>query len=250
MSSIFNPQNKIIRLCMLGMNLIEEQGDFEEGMDTLKKALSESENDFDRFIVTYKTAKYEKESSIKLRLLEECKQYIIKSDDYGVKSTFSTIYLDIARCYEELGDLEKAKANYELSDLYNTNPCDEGPFYHGTKVDLPIGDFLIAGKNSNYKSGIKMNHIYFTSNINGAVLAASLSKGEGKEHIYIVEPTGVFENDPNVTDKKFPGNLTCSYRSEYPLKIIGEKTDYTRQENEDIVKWRKKIANNNGKIIN
>lgn len=65
-------------------------------------------------------------------------------------------------------------------------------------------------------------------------LAAGLAKGEGKEHIYIVEPTGQFENDPNVTDKKFPGNLTCSYRSIYPLKIIGEEIDFTNQTDEEL----------------
>lgn len=95
-----------------------------------------------------------------------------------------------------------------------------------------------------------MNHIYFTSNINGAILAAGLAKEEGKEHIYIVEPTGQFENDPNVTDKKFPGNLTCSYRSQYPLKIIGEEIDFIKQTNEEIGQWRKKIDSNNGEIIN
>ncbi|MGL4654903.1 MAG: NAD(+)--rifampin ADP-ribosyltransferase [Sarcina sp.] len=82
---------------------------------------------------------------------------------------------------------------------------------------------LVAGKKSNYNNELKMNHIYFTSNLNGAGLAAALAKGEGKERVYIVESTGDFENDPNVTDKKFPGNLTCSYRSQAPLKIVGEK---------------------------
>lgn len=75
-------------------------------------------------------------------------------------------------------------------------------------------------------------------------------KGDGREHVYIVEPTGDFENDPNVTDKKFPGNPTRSYRSEAPLKIIGEVTDWVRQTPDELQKWREKLANNKGEIIN
>ena len=73
-----------------------------------------------------------------------------------------------------------------------------------------------------------MNHIYFTAQVNGAGLAAELSRGEGRERVYIVEPVGQFENDPNITDKKFPGNPTRSYRSTEPLKIVGEVTDWAR----------------------
>lgn len=105
---------------------------------------------------------------------------------------------------------------------------DNGPFYHGTKADLQIGDLLNPGFESNYYPEIIMNHIYFTALQNGAGLAASLAKGDGHERIYIVEPTGTFENDPNVTDKKFPGNPTRSYRSTKPLKIIGEVTEWIK----------------------
>ena len=96
---------------------------------------------------------------------------------------------------------------------------DNGPFYHGTKADLQIGDLLTPGFRSNYRPEIVMNHIYFTALSNGAAgLAAALAPGDGRERIYIVEPTGSFENDPNVTDKKFPGNPTRSYRSRAPLR--------------------------------
>ena len=88
-----------------------------------------------------------------------------------------------------------------------------------------------------------MNHIYFTATINGAGLAAELSKGGGRARVYIVEPTGDFEDDPNVTDKKFPGNPTRSYRSAAPLKIVGELTDWVRQTPEELQKWRERIAN-------
>ncbi|MBX2951813.1 MAG: NAD(+)--rifampin ADP-ribosyltransferase [Leadbetterella sp.] len=145
---------------------------------------------------------------------------------------------------------EHAKKNDDLAKIVSKKPTDKGPFYHGTKADLQVGDLLTAGGNSNYQSGLKMNHIYFTALVNGAGLAASLAQGNGRERIYIVEPTGDFENDPNVTDKKFPGNLTRSYRSESPLKITGEITDWLKQTSEDIHKWKDKLANNKGEIIN
>ena len=123
-----------------------------------------------------------------------------------------------------------------------TKVLDEGPFYHGTKADLQVGDLLTAGFRSNYKPEVIMNHIYFTALPNGAGLAAALAPGDGRERVYIVEPTGSFENDPNVTDKKFPGNPTRSYRSSAPLKIVGEVTDWVRQTPEELERWREKLA--------
>ncbi len=118
---------------------------------------------------------------------------------------------------------------------------DTGPFYHGTKADLQVGDFLAAGFKSNYHPEIIMNHIYFTALPNGAGLAAALAPGDGRDRVYIVEPTGSFENDPNVTDKKFPGNPTRSYRSQAPLKILGEVTDWVRITPEELKTWREKL---------
>jgi rifampin ADP-ribosylating transferase len=86
--------------------------------------------------------------------------------------------------------------------------------------------------------------------INGAGFAAALAKGDGHERVYIVEPTGSFENDPNVTDKKFPGNPTRSYRTQAPLKIIGEVTDWVRLTPGELQKFREKLASNKGAIIN
>ena len=127
---------------------------------------------------------------------------------------------------------------------------DDGPFYHGTKADLKIGDFLIAGFSSNYRPEVVMNHIYFTALITGAGLAAELARGVGNPRIYMVEPTGIFENDPNVTDKKFPGNPTRSYRSQEPVKIVGEVTEWVRQTEEELKIWRERLANIKGEIIN
>ncbi|MGA8265650.1 MAG: NAD(+)--rifampin ADP-ribosyltransferase [Ignavibacteriaceae bacterium] len=146
--------------------------------------------------------------------------------------------------------MDNAKKNHRLSNEFKVKPSDKGPFYHGTKADLQVGDLLIAGNKSNYKPELKMNHIYFTALVNGAGLAAALAKGDGSERVYIVEPTGSFENDPNVTNKKFPGNPTRSYRTQTPLKIVGEVTDWLRQTPEELKKWHEKLGKNKGKIIN
>ncbi|WP_063820764.1 NAD(+)--rifampin ADP-ribosyltransferase [Gloeothece verrucosa] len=156
----------------------------------------------------------------------------------------------MAKCYEDLNDPDRAKNNYELATSFDDKPSESGPFYHGTKANLSVGDLLRAGGSSNYKSGLKMNHIYFTGIVNGAGLAAALAKSDGRERVYIVEPTGEFENDPNVTNRKFPGNPTRSYRSEAPLKIVGEVTDWDRPTPDELQKWREKLANNKGEIIN
>lgn len=127
---------------------------------------------------------------------------------------------------------------------------DNGPFYHGTKAALQMGDLLTAGFRSNCRPEVVMNHIYFTALVQGAGLAAELAPGDGPPHVYVVEPTGAFENDPNVTDKKFPGNPTRSYRSTAPLKIVGEITDWVRLSPEELQNWRERLTNIKGEIIN
>ncbi|WP_370617374.1 NAD(+)--rifampin ADP-ribosyltransferase [Mumia sp. Pv 4-285] len=131
---------------------------------------------------------------------------------------------------------------------------DEGPFFHGTRVDLQVGEFLSAGFRSNYRPEIVMNHIYFTALPDGAGLAAELAAGGGDPRVYVVEPTGAFEDDPNVTDKKFPGNPTRSYRSREPLRIVGEVADWRRQTPESLQAWRDRLAairsDERGEIIN
>ena len=136
-----------------------------------------------------------------------------------------------------------------------SRPLDEGPFFHGTKADLRVGDLLTAGFRSNYRPEVVMNHIYFTALPDGAGLAAELAAGEGAVRACTqVEPTGAFENDPNVTDKKFPGNPTRSYRSSAPLRIVGEVTDWTRLTPEELQTWRDRLSallsSDRGEIIN
>lgn len=110
---------------------------------------------------------------------------------------------------------------------------DNGPFFHGTKADLKLGDLLEPQHLSNYQDK-KSNYIYFTGTLNAAKWGAELAKSNLKERIYIVEPLGEFENDPNLTDKRFPGNPTRSYRSKSPLKIIAELGSWERHSDEEI----------------
>jgi hypothetical protein len=119
---------------------------------------------------------------------------------------------------------------------------DDGPFFHGTKADQRAGDLLTAGFRSNYRPEIVMNHVYFTALRDGAGLAAELAAGHGEPRVYLVAPTGEFENDPNVTDKKFPGNPTRSYRSSAPIRVLGEVDDWTRLTSEALQSWRERIA--------
>jgi rifampin ADP-ribosylating transferase len=105
-----------------------------------------------------------------------------------------------------------------------------GPFFHGTKVALRIGDELAPGYGSNFHDGRVSNNIYFTALVDtaawGAELSAALAGTEARGHIYVVEPLGPFEDDPNVTDKRFPGNPTQSYRSRQPLRVVAELHDW------------------------
>jgi hypothetical protein len=102
----------------------------------------------------------------------------------------------------------------------------DGPFYHGTKSALEAGDELVPGYGSNFQQGRMSNNIYFTALVDTAVWGAELASmlaGSGERgHIYVVEPLGPFEDDPNVTNKRFPGNPTESYRTRQPLRVIGE----------------------------
>ena len=124
-----------------------------------------------------------------------------------------------------------------------------GPFYHGTRADLAAGELLSPGFTSNYAER-KLSWIYFSATLDAAIWGCELAKGEGRERIYIVEPTGEFENDPNVTDKKFPGNPTRSYRSRLPLKVVGELASWEPYDPEFIQQLRRRIETGMGEIIN
>lgn len=223
----FNPNNTVVKLCLQGMGM-EDNGKPEQASKLFLEAWNEATNDFEKFIAAHYVARHQENVSEQLKWLETALQFALKIDDDTVQGAFPSLYANIAKCFDALGDTEKAKQNAESATMFKDKPSDKGPFYHGTKADLQVGDLLTAGGSSNYKAELKMNHIYFTALVNGAGLAAALAKGEGNERVYMVEPTGSFENDPNVTDKKFPRNPTRSYRSQATLKIVGEVTDWVK----------------------
>lgn len=245
----FNPNNPIVKLCVQGMAM-EENGKPEEAYTLFLQAWSEATNDFEKYLAAYYVARHQMHVSERLKWLETALEFALKVDDDGVKSAFPTLYTSIAKCYEEMGDSDKARVNFEMAKSFASRPSDKGPFYHGTRADLQVGDLLTPGNKSNYKEDLAMNHIYFTAIVNGAGLAAALAKGDGPERVYIVEPTGEFENDPNVTDKKFPGNPTRSYRTAAPLKVVGEAIEWSRITPEELQRWRERLANSKGEIIN
>ena len=107
-----------------------------------------------------------------------------------------------------------------------------GPFYHGTKADLKPGDLIRPGHRSNYGSRARMRWVYMSATL--SPWGAELAQGDGHGRIYIVEPTGPFEDDPDLTDKRFAGNLTKSYRSRAPLRVVGEVTDWQGHSPEEI----------------
>jgi rifampin ADP-ribosylating transferase len=119
---------------------------------------------------------------------------------------------------------------------------EPGVLLHGTKAHLVVGDYLVAGHLSNFEPGRVMNHVYVTETLDAATWGAELAYGEGPGRIYIVEPTGVIEDDPNVTDKRFPGNPTRSYRTREPVRIVGELADWTGHANLQVQAMKDRLA--------
>ncbi len=245
----FDPRNNVIRLCMQGMDM-EGKDKPDDASRLFLQAWNESTNDFEKYIAAFYVARHQDNVTDRLKWLETALQHALKVNNESAASALPGLYSNIANCYEDLGDVDNAKRNLELANSFTGEPSDNGPFYHGTKADLEVGDLLTPGGSSNYQPELIMNHIYFTALVNGAGLAAALARGDGHERVYIVEPTGSFENDPNVTDKKFPGNPTRSYRSQAPLKIVGEATDWVRQTPQELQAWREKLGRLKGEIIN
>lgn len=245
----FNPANPIVKLCVMGMAR-EEEGKPDAANSLFLQAWQEASHDFEKYIAAYFIARQEQEVAQRLQRFETALQFGLKVNNDSVTGALPALYTHIADCYSKLGDMDNVHKYQALALQSRKQPADKGPFYHGTKADLPVGALLTPGGDSNYKTGLTMNHIYFTALVNGAGLAAALAKGEGAERVYMVEPTGSFENDPNVTDKKFPGNPSRSYRSREPLKIIGEMSDWERITPAALQQWREKLATSEGDIIN
>lgn len=127
----------------------------------------------------------------------------------------------------------------------DTQPCSacQGTgverFYHGTKAVLKPGDLIEPGRLANFgEQGRTANYVYMTGTLDAATWGAELALGEGRGRIYVVEPTGPIEDDPNLTDKRYPGNPTKSYRSRQPLRVIGEVTDWRGHSEEELQAMR------------
>ena len=118
---------------------------------------------------------------------------------------------------------------------------DQGPFYHGTKADLKTGDLLEPNRSSNYGSRPRANFVYLTATLDAAKWGAELAVGDGAGRIYRVEPTGPIENDPNLTDKKFPGNPTRSYRTRQALLVLDEILDWEGHSEEDLQRMKEHL---------
>lgn len=233
----FSPFNPTVKLCIEGMNR-EAANQPEEAKAIFLQAFESAGNDFEKFLAAHYVARHQNNAGDTLIWLQKALDYATKSDSIAARTALPALYANMSKCYAE------------LAEQHQFAPSDGGPFYHGTRADLQVGDLLVAGGSSNYKSDFTMNHIYFTALLNGAGLAAALARGDARERVYIVEPQGFYESDPNLTDKKFPGNPSRSYRSTFPLKIVGEATEWPRYSPEEIQKFREKIQQADGKIIN
>lgn len=115
-------------------------------------------------------------------------------------------------------------------------------YFHGTKADLKVGDLIEVGFNSNYRQDGQLNHVYMTATLDAAIWGAELASGAGAERIFLVEPTGSIEDDPNLTNKRFPGNPTMSYRSQHPLRIVGAVTGWQGHTPEQIKAMKEGLA--------
>jgi hypothetical protein len=114
-------------------------------------------------------------------------------------------------------------------------------FFHGTRANLAHGDLIVAGHTSNYGAGKPLSWVYCTGTLDAAIWGAELAAGDGRERIYLVEPTGPIVDDPNLTDKKFPGNPTLSYRSRHPLRVVGEVTNWRGHTPEQLQRMRESL---------
>lgn len=245
----FNPGSTSIRLCLLAMEA-QAKDNVDEARRLFMEAWNKAGNSLEQFIAAHLVGRSQTDLHQRLQWLQTALVTGLQIKTVPVSSGLSSLYFDIATSYEQLQEANEAATYREQAKVFGNKLQDEGPFYHGTRVSLQTGDLLTAGGASNYQDRLIMNHIYFTASVSGAAMAAALAKGDEPERVYIVTPTGIFENDPNVTDKKFPGNPTRSYRSKSPLKITGEVTSHVAMDADAITKWKEKIRNNSGTIIN
>src|SRR3954470_14346314 len=135
----FDPNNNVIKLCVQGMEM-EGKGKAEDARRIFLQAWNEATNDFEKFTAAYYVARHQRNVRSKLEWLETSLQFALKINDVTVKGAFPSLYSNIAKCYEDLTDLDNAKKNHELANSFSGNLSENGPFYHGTKADLQVGD--------------------------------------------------------------------------------------------------------------
>jgi rifampin ADP-ribosylating transferase len=138
-----------------------------------------------------------------------------------------------------------------VSDVREPVPFEvyePGVYLHGTKADLAVGELLVARRESNFERGRVMNYVYFTETLDAATWGAELAAGDGRGRIYVVEPMGEFEDDPNVTNKKFTGNPTRSFRSREPLRVAGELVEWVGHSPEKLQTMRDSVQRKAGQI--
>ncbi|CAM3117340.1 NAD(+)--rifampin ADP-ribosyltransferase [Sphingomonas antarctica] len=122
------------------------------------------------------------------------------------------------------------------------HPIAPPPYYHGTRANLAVGDQLQPGWMTNFGTGKPAGWIYFAATLEAAIWGAELAQGAARERIYLVEPSGAVENDPNVTDKRFPGNPTKSYRTRGSLRVVGEVTEWSSHPPEQLQAMKDFVA--------
>lgn len=125
---------------------------------------------------------------------------------------------------------------------------EPGVYLHGSRADLTVGEMLVPGRESKFEEGRVMNFVYFTATLDAATWGAELASGEGRGRIYVVQPTGAFEDDPNVTNTRFPGNPTQSFRSREPLRVVGGIDDWIGHSPDQLQAMRSGVQRGAGQI--
>ena len=154
----FNPSNPVVKRCLEGMAMADS-GNTEAARQLFLQAWREATDDLEKFIAAYYVARHQENDADRLQWYETALQAALAVNDNSVHSAFATLYAHIADGYNALGNAAQARKHAELAATFADNPADSGPFYHGTRADLKVGDLLTAGRLSNYHPGVIMNHI-------------------------------------------------------------------------------------------
>jgi len=170
----FDPTSSVVRLC-LQAGAMHEEGGADRARELSIRAWREATGDFERFLAADCMARYQAEPAERLTWLQTARELASRIDNDAVRPAFAALHSAISECHEEPGDLELAARHGALAASPVEAPTDTGPFYHGTRADLQVGDVLTPGRTSNYDSGLRMNHVYFTALVHGAGLAAGLA---------------------------------------------------------------------------